>query len=129
MEMINDPEGGTSEDKLRLFMIYFLCNSNLSQAELDQYLIQLNEAKCDIDCVKYLKRYKTFCKMNYSNQYNEASGSSGSSTVNKFSDLITKSSKFVLDGVKNLVVKQQVGKKLKMTNLSHFFKSRNWLYL
>ena len=78
--MINDPEGGTSEDKLRLFMIYFLCNSNLTQAELDQYLIQLSESKCDIDCVKYLKRYKTFCKMNYSNQYNEA-GSSGSSTV------------------------------------------------
>jgi hypothetical protein len=54
-----------------------LCNANLSQAELDQYLMQLKSAECNIDCVKFIKRYKTISKMSYSNQYNESSGGSG----------------------------------------------------
>ncbi|CAF0707532.1 unnamed protein product [Brachionus calyciflorus] len=103
MEVINDPEAGTNEDKLRLFIIYYLCNPNLSQAELDQYLIQLKEANCDIDSLKYIKRYKTLSKRNYSNQYND---NTASGTVNTFSNLISKSSKFVMEGVKNLIVKQ-----------------------
>jgi hypothetical protein len=71
MEMITDPEAGTAQDKLRMFIIYYLLSANLSQAELDQYLIQLKEANCDIDCIKYIKRYKSISKMNYSNQFNE----------------------------------------------------------
>jgi hypothetical protein len=74
--MINDPECGQNEDKLRLFIIYYLCCSNLTQAELDQYLIQLKAANCDIDCIKYIKRYKSLFKMNYNNQIE-----SGTSTV------------------------------------------------
>ena len=76
MEMINDPEG-SPEDKLRLFIIYFLCTANLSQAELDQYLLQLKSTDCDIDCVKYVKRYKQISKMNYASQYNEGGSGSG----------------------------------------------------
>lgn len=89
MELINDPESnqllhifnfkvslnlisiklaGDNEDKMRLFMIYYLCSNNLSQAELDQYLIQLKEANCDIDAIKFLKRYKSISKMSYGNQ-------------------------------------------------------------
>lgn len=70
--MINDPETGSPEDKLRLFIIYFLCNTNLSQAELDQCLLQLKSMNCDIDCIKYIKRYKSISKMNYSSQYTES---------------------------------------------------------
>lgn len=56
-------------------MIYYLCSNSLSQAELDQYLIQLKAAGCDIECIKYLKRYKSISKMSYTNQYNESSQS------------------------------------------------------
>lgn len=58
-------------------MIYYLCSNSLSQAELDQYLIQLKSVNCDIDCIKFLKRYKSISKMSYANQYSD----SGSSTV------------------------------------------------
>ena len=67
---------GSSEDKLRLFIIYYLCTNNVSQAELDQYLLQLQSMNCDIECIKFLKRYKSISKMNYSNQYNDSSSSS-----------------------------------------------------
>ena len=56
-------------------MIYYLCSNNLSQAELDQYLLQLKATNCDIECIKYLKRYKSISKMSYTNQYNDASSS------------------------------------------------------
>ena len=62
---------GENEDKMRLFMIYYLCSNNLSQAELDQYLIPLKEANCDIDAIKFLKRYKAISKMSYGNQTTE----------------------------------------------------------
>ena len=61
---------------MRLFIIFYLCASNFNQAELDQYLIQLKEAGCDIECLKYIKRYKSLSKMNYTSQLD-----SGSSTV------------------------------------------------
>lgn len=48
----------------------------MSQAELDQYLLQLQSMNCDIECIKFLKRYKSISKMNYSNQYNDSSSSS-----------------------------------------------------
>jgi len=73
LEIINDPETGNTEDKIRLFMIYYLCSTNLSQAELDQYLLQLQAAHCDIDCIKFLKRYKSLSKLSYTNQVNAES--------------------------------------------------------
>ena len=32
MEMINDPEQGTPDDKLRLFLIYYLCTGTKSNS-------------------------------------------------------------------------------------------------
>lgn len=110
MEIINDPETGGNDDKMRLFMIYYLC-SNLSQAELDQYLLQLKSINCDTDCINFLKRYKSISKMSYTNQVTDNSYSA----VNKFSSILSKSSKFVMDGVKNLGVKQQ---KLPITRIT-----------
>merc|ERR1719189_2778978 len=37
MEVLNDPENGSPMDKLRLFLIYFLCTPAVSDAEYDQY--------------------------------------------------------------------------------------------
>lgn len=63
---------GTNEDKLRLFIIYYLCNQNLSQSELDDYLIpKLKEIECDLGSISYIKSYKTISKMNYSNQFGD----------------------------------------------------------
>jgi hypothetical protein len=56
-------------------MIYFLCSTNLSQTELDQYLIQLKSANCDIDSIKFLKRYKSISKMTYTKEYHDINSS------------------------------------------------------
>lgn len=112
MDIINDNETGNNEDKLRLFIIYYLCSNNLSQAELDQYLIQLKSADCDIESIKFLKRYKSISKMSYANQ---VADNSYSGAASKFSSILSKSSKLVMDGVKNLVVKQQ---KLPITRIT-----------
>jgi hypothetical protein len=37
MEVLSDPQNGTPMDKLRLFLIYFLCTPAVSDAEYDQY--------------------------------------------------------------------------------------------
>jgi hypothetical protein len=56
-------------------MIYYLCSNNLSQAELDQYLLQLKTANCDIEGINFLKRYKSICKMTYTKEFNENNSS------------------------------------------------------
>lgn len=33
-ELIDDPEFGTEEDKMRLFLIYYICAANLSNVKL-----------------------------------------------------------------------------------------------
>lgn len=112
MEIINDSDTGGSDDKMRLFMIYYLCSNNLSQSELDQYLLQLKTAGCDIECIKFLKRFKSISKMSYTNQVTD---NSYSNSYSKFSSILSKSSKFVMEGVKNLGVKQQ---KLPITRIT-----------
>jgi hypothetical protein len=77
MDILNDPNGGTAEDKLRLFLIYYICSANLSQSDVDQCLTQLQAIpNCNTECIKFIKRYKSISKMN-SNQYSE----SGTSTT------------------------------------------------
>jgi hypothetical protein len=71
MEIFNDPDAGTPEDKVRLLIIYYICSSNISQTDLDQYLNQL-QPTCNIECFKFIKRLKSICKMN-SSQYSSDS--------------------------------------------------------
>ena len=60
MEVLNDPENGTADDKMRLFLIYFLCGPALTDAELDQYSGALQAAGCDLSPLTYMKRWKTY---------------------------------------------------------------------
>ena len=82
MEVLNDPEAGTPEDKVRLLIIYYICSSNASQAELDQYLNFLEKIpNCNIECFKFIKRLKSIYKMN-SNQYSDSATNSVRSVYN-----------------------------------------------
>uniref|UniRef100_A0A8C3ULY7 Sec1 family domain containing 1 n=1 Tax=Catharus ustulatus TaxID=91951 RepID=A0A8C3ULY7_CATUS len=70
LDMISDPDAGTPEDKMRLFLIYYISSAQApSEIDLEQYKKALMDAGCNlgIGC-----------------QY-----------------------KFVMEGVKNLVLKQQ----------------------
>lgn len=102
-EILTDPEIGTPEDKMRLFIIYFICAPNISEAEYSKYQAILEAAGCDLMPLTYIKRWKSFTKMSSgTNQYEGA----GTKTVNMFSKLVSQGSSFVMEGVKNLVVKR-----------------------
>lgn len=102
MDMISDPEAGKPEDKVRLFIIAMICGPPMTEAEIDQYCVALQAANCDISPVQYVRRWKSYAKLQApASQY--AGG--GISSTNMFSGLLNKGSQFVMEGVKNLVVK------------------------
>ena len=103
LEIISDPEAGTAEDKVRLFIIALICGSSMSDAQIDQYCNALQSANCDIQPVQYIRRWKSYTKMTAApSQY----GGGGTKTVNMFSKLMSQGSQFFMEGVKNLVIKK-----------------------
>lgn len=58
MEIISDAEAGSPEDKMRLFIIYYICSTHLSDAELKKFETSLQEAGCDLSPLAYIKRWK-----------------------------------------------------------------------
>lgn len=118
IELIRDPAAGTPEDKLRLFLVFFLSHPTLAEdAQLETYLSELREAGViDLSAFEYLRRFKKFLNPTASTAavsgLNSASDSlftslgGGTKTVNMFSKLMSQGSQFVMEGVKNLVVKR-----------------------
>ncbi|XP_045480032.1 protein sly1 homolog [Harmonia axyridis] len=103
MDLISDPEAGTPDDKLRLFIIYYICATHLPETEMNRFENALVETGCDLSALKYIKMMKSFTKLTAGpNQYEGA----GTKTVNMFSKLVSQGSNFVMEGVKNLVVKR-----------------------
>lgn len=103
LDLISDPEAGTPEDKVRLFIIALICGSAMTEADIDQYCQMLRDANCDITAIQYIRRWKAYAKMAATPvQY----GGGGISTNSMFSNLLSKGSQFVMEGVKNLVVKR-----------------------
>ncbi|KAH9518701.1 Sec1 domain containing protein 1 [Bulinus truncatus] len=102
MDIISDPEAGKPEDKVRLFIIALICGPPMSEAEIDQYCVALQAANCDISAVQYVRRWKSYTKLQApASQYTGG----GISSTSMFSGLLSKGSQFVMEGVKNLVVK------------------------
>ncbi|KAJ2950086.1 hypothetical protein O0L34_g11427 [Tuta absoluta] len=100
LDLISDPSAGTPEDKMRLFIIYYLCSGQLAEDEYKKFEAALTSAECDVKPMAYMKRWKGFTKM--SSQYEGG----GTKTVSMFSKLVSQGSSFVMEGVKNLVVKK-----------------------
>uniref|UniRef100_A0A9J7ZLF7 Sec1 family domain-containing protein 1 n=1 Tax=Cyprinus carpio carpio TaxID=630221 RepID=A0A9J7ZLF7_CYPCA len=104
LDIISDPDAGTVEDKMRLFLIYYITSQQPpSEADLEQYKKALVDAGCDLSSLNYIKQWKAFTKMaatpaNY--------GSSGVKPMGLFSRVMNTGSQFVMEGVKNLVLKQ-----------------------
>ncbi|XP_050308069.1 protein sly1 homolog [Anthonomus grandis grandis] len=105
LDLISDSEAGMPEDKLRLFIIYYICAQYLSESDLKKYESALVEAGCDLSPLVYIKRWKSYAKMTSSGALNQYEGA-GTKTVSMFSKLVSQGSNFVMEGVKNLVVKR-----------------------
>lgn len=57
-DLLSDPESGKPEDKMRLFIIYYICTPFISDADYKKYEGVLSEAGCNLAPVVYLKRWK-----------------------------------------------------------------------
>ncbi|XP_060736203.1 sec1 family domain-containing protein 1 [Tachysurus vachellii] len=104
LDIISDPDAGTPEDKMRLFLIYYITSQQPpSEGDVEQYKKALTDAGCDLYPLSYIKQWKAFTKMaaapaNY--------GNSGVKPMGLFSRVMNTGSQFVMEGVKNLVLKQ-----------------------
>ncbi|XP_030070540.1 sec1 family domain-containing protein 1 isoform X1 [Microcaecilia unicolor] len=101
LDMISDPDAGTPEDKMRLFLIYYITSVQPpSEMDLEQYKKALTDAGCNLAPLNYVKQWKAFAKM--------ASAPASNTTKSKglISRVMNTGSQFVIDGVKNLVLKQ-----------------------
>ena len=115
LEFLQDSSAGTLEDKVRLFLIYFLCDAVAPSAaaaatgdELKKFEAALTDAGCDMRPFNYVKRWKTFSKMPTLANTLATSYSGGTRTVNMISKLMSQGSQFVMEGVKNFVVKKHI---------------------
>lgn len=108
MQIFEDQDAGTPEDKTRLFLIYYLCTPNISDSQIDEYTKTLQDMGCDLAPLQYLKRWKSLNQMTSNNGAPDygASGGGTIKSVSMFTNLMAQSSKFVVEGVKNLVVKR-----------------------
>ncbi|CAH1408314.1 unnamed protein product [Nezara viridula] len=103
LDILTDTEAGTPDDKMRLFLIYYICTDLIPETDLNKYSEALQTVGCDSDALNYIKRWKAYAKM--AAMPSEYSGG-GTKTVSMFSKLVSKGSSFVMEGVKNLVVKK-----------------------
>lgn len=58
IEIIADPDVGTPEDKMRLFLIFYICSPSISDSDVKKYEATLTEAGCDLSPLVYMKRWK-----------------------------------------------------------------------
>ncbi|KAK6636247.1 hypothetical protein RUM43_009905 [Polyplax serrata] len=102
-ELLSDSEMGAPEDKLRLFLIYYICSPNINEVELEKLTTVLREAGCNLAPLSYLKRWKAYFKMAAApSQYQ----GSGTKTVSMFSKLVSQGSALLMENVKNFIVKK-----------------------
>ncbi|XP_074640087.1 sec1 family domain-containing protein 1-like [Tubulanus polymorphus] len=103
IDIISDPEAGTPEDKLRLFIIALICGTQMTESEIKEYGSALESVGCDLAPLQYIRRWRTYAKISSAPaQY----GGGGIKTMGMFSKLMSQGSQFVMEGVKNLVVKK-----------------------
>lgn len=57
MNLISSEGRGTPEDKLRLFLIYFMSTKSIAPAEMEQFEEALTKAGADLGPLKLLKKY------------------------------------------------------------------------
>lgn len=105
LELMEDQSAGSSNDKLRLLLINYIC-SNLTPAELAEYERVLANESIDLSALKYIKRWKSIANTSAPLPSLNATISGGTKTVSMFSKLMSHGSQFVMEGVKNLVLKK-----------------------
>lgn len=64
LEAINDPEKKNPEDKMRLFLIYYLSTvDDIPTDDMDTYKKALESAGCDMKPLKYIEKVRALMRM------------------------------------------------------------------
>lgn len=58
IDVLKDPEFGQLEDKMRLFIIYYICTPNVPDSEFTKLETILQELGCDLSPLPYIQRWK-----------------------------------------------------------------------
>ncbi|XP_055685415.1 protein sly1 homolog isoform X2 [Lutzomyia longipalpis] len=103
-EILSEGDFGTPEDKMRLFIIHYICNG-MTDGEYQRLEAILQEAGCDLSAMPYIQRWKSIMQRSAVPVNSHYEGG-GTKTVSMFSKLVSQGSSFVMEGVKNLVVKR-----------------------
>nr|CAD2175684.1 unnamed protein product [Meloidogyne enterolobii] len=95
-------ECSTNEDALR-FALIAACSKNLSTTEQREILGYFEEKGISPDALNFVRQLRSFSNVG---GHTELHLGAGTKTVGMFSKLLNQSSKFVMEGVKNLVPKK-----------------------
>uniref|UniRef100_A0A915LZG0 Sec1 family domain-containing protein 1 n=1 Tax=Meloidogyne javanica TaxID=6303 RepID=A0A915LZG0_MELJA len=95
-------ECSTNEDALR-FVLISACSKNLSTTEQREILAHFEEKGISPDALNFVRQLRSFSNVG---GHTELHLGAGTKTVGMFSKLLNQSSKFVMEGVKNLVPKK-----------------------
>ncbi|KAL7042374.1 hypothetical protein ACKWTF_001115 [Chironomus riparius] len=104
-DLLQEPEFGSPDDKMRLYIIYYIC-TNLPDTEYKKLETILQEVGCNLSAIPYIQRWKSINSRSSNNLATNQYEGSGTRTVTMFSKLLSQGSSFVMEGVKNLVVKR-----------------------
>ena len=98
-------KNGTAEDKIRLYLLATLTGTPMTSTQSETFTETLVQSGVDMNSLRYIERWKTLNNLT-SVRGQQQYGGGGTKTVEMFSKLMAQSSQFVMEGVKNLVVKR-----------------------
>lgn len=97
------------EDVLRVLIIAYLCQDAISKSSLEQMINLLRERGIDESALNHVQKLKSINQLGSraaNSAHTEEHQGAGTKTISMFGKLLSHSSKFVMEGVKNLVPKE-----------------------
>jgi len=108
-----ESDKGTVEDKLRLFLIFYVTHQNLPQSELAEFESKLSALGCDLAPLHYLKTIKAFDD-NWATQSTQSTPTSASATsltkefLSMFGSMVTAGMQYIVSHSKDYYVTRVV---------------------
>lgn len=102
-EILREKDKGTADDKMRLFLIYYIYN-NVNEDDLEAYKTYLVESGCDLSPLIFIQRWKSMTRLKKNERFDQGD----SKPSNMLSKIVSQGSSIVVEGVKNLVLKRNV---------------------
>ncbi|ANB11579.1 Sly1p [Sugiyamaella lignohabitans] len=84
---INDQSFKNSDDKLRMYLVYFILTPNISTADQAEYEAALTAQGCDLSALNYIKRVKDMTKMSTAMTSAYSTNNQASQSASSQSDL------------------------------------------